>query len=65
MLYSLATLDSNKLNAIQDLEKQIGNPVVALTGVDTKTADLPKEQLQKLQELESELGVVLVAVKPN
>ncbi|MEX3009261.1 hypothetical protein [Hoeflea sp. TYP-13] len=65
MLYSLATLETDKLNAIQNLEKEIGGPVVALAGVEAETAALPKDQLKKLQDLESQLGVVLVAVKPN
>lgn len=65
MLYSLAHLESEKLKAIQNLEKEIGSPVVALEGVDAQTAALPDEKLKKLQELESRLGVVLVAVKPH
>jgi len=65
MLYPLATLETEKLNAIQDLEKDIGSPVVALAGVEASTAALPEDQLKKLQELEAELGIVLVAVRPN
>ena len=65
MLYSLAHLESEKLKAIQKLEKEIGSPVVALEGVDAETVVLPDEKLRKLQELESRLGVVLVAVKPH
>ena len=65
MLYSLATLETDKLSAIQNLEKEIGSPVVALTSLDADTVLLPKDQLKKLQDLEEELGVVLVAVKPN
>ncbi|CUI00663.1 hypothetical protein PNH50_09720 [Leisingera aquaemixtae] len=65
MLYPLATLEAEKLHAIQDLEKDIGSPVVALAEVEADTAALPEDQLKKLQELEQELGVVLVAVRPN
>ena len=65
MLYPLATLEADKLSAIQDLEKTIGSPLVALAGVEAQTAQLPDDKLQKLQELEEELGVVLVAVRPN
>ncbi|KIC11423.1 hypothetical protein RA19_07685 [Leisingera sp. ANG-M1] len=65
MLYPLASLETEKLNAIQALEKDIGSPLVALAGVDADTAALPEDKLKKLQELEEELGVVLVAVKPN
>lgn len=65
MLYSLANLESDKLSAIQNLEKEIGSPVVALAEIEAETVLLPKDQLKKLQELEDQLGVVLVAVKPN
>ncbi|NOD49826.1 MULTISPECIES: hypothetical protein [unclassified Ruegeria] len=65
MLYPLATLKADKLNLVQELEEEIGSPIVALTAVDAGTADLPKDKLQKLQALEDELDVVLVAVRPN
>ncbi|EBA15266.1 hypothetical protein RSK20926_16457 [Roseobacter sp. SK209-2-6] len=65
MLYPLAALEAEKLSAIQDLEKSIGGPVVALAEVEARTADLPQEQLQRLKDLEEELGIVLVAVRPN
>ncbi|MDC0657724.1 hypothetical protein N6L27_06935 [Leisingera sp. SS27] len=65
MLYPLASLEADKLDAIKSLEKDIGSPVVALAGVEATTAALPDEKLKKLQELEEELGVVLVAVRPN
>ena len=65
MLFPLATLAEDKLNAVRALEKEIGNPIVALAAVDTDTAPLQKNDLRKLQELENELGVVLVAVRPS
>jgi len=65
MLYPIAALEDDKLNAIQALEKEIGGPVVALSELDTKSAELGEDKLKKLQKLEKELGVVLVAVRPN
>ena len=65
MLYPLASLEADKLDAIQSLEQEIGSPLVALASIDADTAALPKEQIKKLQKLEEELDVVLVAVKPN
>lgn len=65
MLYPLASLDSGKLDAIRDLETEIGAPLVALAEVDAQTAALPEDQLKKLKELEDALGVVLIAVRPN
>lgn len=65
MLYPLATLGTENLNAIRDLEKEIGSPVLALAGVEAETCTLKEDHLKRLQELEDELGVVLVAVRPN
>lgn len=65
MLYPIATLEAEKLKAVQDLENEIGSPVVALSAVDASSAVLSKDQLQKLQSLEDELDVVLVAVRPS
>lgn len=63
MLYSLATLEQEKLKAIQALEKEIGSPVVALESIDADAVKLGDDRLKKLRNLEQELGVVLVAVK--
>lgn len=65
MLYPLATLEADKLSAIRELEQEIGSPVVALSAVEADTATLPKNQLKKLQALEDELDIVLVAVRPS
>ncbi|WP_170326521.1 hypothetical protein [Ruegeria arenilitoris] len=65
MLYPLATLEADKLNAVRALEQEIGRPVVALAAVDADTANLPQDDLKKLQALEDELDVVLVAVRPS
>ncbi len=65
MLYPLATLETATLDAIQALEKDLGTPVVALAGVEAETCKLKQEQLARLQKLEAELGVVLVALRPS
>lgn len=65
MLYPLATLEAEKLQAVQDLETEIGSPIVALSAVKTASADLSQDKLDKLKSLENELDVVLVAVRPN
>ena len=65
MLYPIANLESDKLDAVRALEQEIGSPVVALAAIDTDTANLPKDDLAKLQALEDELDVVLVAVRPS
>ena len=65
MLYPIATLEAEKLEAVRKLEREIGSPVVALSAIDADTASLPKDKLEKLQALEDDLEVVLVAVRPS
>lgn len=57
---SIAQLDNSKLERIQELEQEIGTPVIA---VEQKChwTDLDEERLNKLQSVEQELGVVLLA----
>ena len=65
MLYPIATLEADKLDAVRELENEIGSPIVALSAVEAGSANLSKDKLEKLQSLEDELNVVLVAVRPN
>ena len=65
MLYPIATLEADKLEAVRKLEDEIGSPVIALSAIEASSAKLPSEKLEKLQALEDELGVVLVAVQPQ
>lgn len=65
MLYSLSNLDGKRLEAIQSLEKELGSPLLAFSSVPVGDAEVPEDKLRRLQELEQELGVVLVAVKPS
>ncbi|CUH80463.1 hypothetical protein TRM7557_02909 [Tritonibacter multivorans] len=65
MLYPIASLDADKISAIQALEKELGSPIVALSEVDTDNAELSEEKLKKLQKLEEELDLVLLAVRPS
>lgn len=65
MLYSLAHLEPEKLATIQRLENEIGSPLLAMEEVEADTATLPAENVKKLRDAEEELGVILVAVKPN
>lgn len=65
MLYPIASLDDDKISAIQNLEKELGAPVVALSEVEAGNAELSPEKLKKLQDLETELDLVLLAVRPS
>lgn len=65
MLYSLSNLDAAKLEAVKSLEKEIGSPLIALSGIDLADANLTDEKLSKLQAAEKKLGVVLLAVEAH
>jgi len=65
MLYSLSNLDEKDLQAVQNLEKELGSPLLALSGVPVRGAEVSEDKLRKLQALEKKLGIVLVAVKTN
>ncbi len=65
MLYPIATLEADKLDAVRELENEIGSPVVALSALEASSATLSKDKLAKLQTLEEELDVILVAVRPS
>ncbi|MEM8650108.1 MAG: hypothetical protein AAGF54_06220 [Pseudomonadota bacterium] len=65
MLYPIATLEADKLKAVQKLEDEIGSPVLALSVIEADSAKLPEDKLKKLQALEDELDVVLVAVRSD
>lgn len=65
MLYPIASLDADKITAIQALEQELGAPVVALTEIETGNAELSEENLKKLQDLEAELDLVLLAVRAS
>lgn len=63
MLYSFASIEADKLDAIKAVEQEIGSPLLAMQPVDVNPAPLDSKKLAKLKSLEDELGVVLVAVK--
>jgi hypothetical protein len=63
MLCSLSTkLDETGLGAITALEKQLGKTLLAFSCHPLEPAEISKEQLAKIQEVESKLGISLVAV---
>ena len=62
MLCGIAKLENDKLETIQNLEKEVGKTLVAFSCHDVKPAELSSEQLTKIQEAEKKLGLSLVAV---
>ena len=64
MLCSLSTkLDYKDLQAITDLEKELGMPLLAFSCHNFQPAQVHADQLAKIQALESQLGLSLVAVR--
>jgi len=63
MLCSLASLDNDRVNAIQSLEKKIGKTLLAFSCKEMKIDTLKDEEIAQIKEAEHKLGVSLVAVK--
>ena len=63
MLFNIAQLDEATLKSIQTLEQEIGQTLVAFTGIDATPARVSEADLARIQELESELEITLVAVE--
>jgi hypothetical protein len=64
MLCSLATkLDQAQLDQIGALEKDLGVPLLAFACHATEPAAIDDEQVARIKDVESTLGVSLVAVK--
>jgi sugar phosphate isomerase/epimerase len=64
MLCSLATkLDQDQIAEIETLARDVGTPILAFACHQADAAPLDPAQIDRLVELESRLGVALVAVK--
>ncbi len=55
-------LDANALKTIADLEKDLGKTLLSFSCHDLTTSSLSADELQKVKDAESKLGVSLVAV---
>lgn len=62
MLCSLSKLNDRDLQTIQALETEIGKPLLSFTCQDVQPASLDDAVLAKIQKLEKELSISLVAV---
>jgi hypothetical protein len=63
MLYTFAKLEDAQLTAIQDIEREEGLKVLALREVDAQPDMIDAQKLARLQELEKQLGMCLIAVR--
>ncbi len=63
MLCSLSTkLGNEELKAIEALEQEVGNTLLAFSCHPVDPAPISTDQLAKIQELEKKLNISLVAV---
>ena len=63
MLPSLSNLEEKSLQSIKNLEGELGSTVLAYSIHDFKPANLSEDQILKIQALETELKVALVAME--
>lgn len=64
MLCTIATdINDDTLQAINNLEKDLGKNLLAFKCHDLKPSMLSSEELSKVEEIEKKLGVSLVAVE--
>ena len=62
MLFNIAQLDASALKTIQALEQEMGKTLIAFRGFEADPATVSEDELGRIQDLESTLGVALVAV---
>jgi hypothetical protein len=63
MICSISSLKPEQLTRIQNLEKEVGQTLLAISFKEVKISNPEQETLKKIQAVEAELGVVLLAVK--
>lgn len=63
MICSLSKLDNQKIETIKSVEKEMGKTILAFTCHDLAPAQLSPGELAKIQAMEKETGLTLVAVK--
>lgn len=64
MLCSLATkLNQGQIEEIESLAQALGTPILAYACHQADAAQIDAAQIERLQDLESKLGVALVAVR--
>ncbi len=63
MICSISNLKPDQLTRIQNLEKELGQTLLAISFQDVEMSNPQDDAIQKIQAAEKELGVVLLAVK--
>ncbi|WP_407357179.1 hypothetical protein [Methanolobus sp. WCC5] len=62
MLWGFSVLKDEQIKAINELESKMNITLLAFSGLNIRNAELTKDDLAKIQELEEKLGLSLVAV---
>lgn len=62
MIYNIAQLSADQLRALQSFEVETGRTVIALSGIQAEPAPLDEQEVARIQALEKDLGLTLVAV---
>ncbi|HJP30051.1 MAG TPA: hypothetical protein QGF95_05800 [Candidatus Latescibacteria bacterium] len=62
MIYNVAQLSADQLRSLQFFESETGRTLIALSGIDAEPAPLNEEEVTRIQNLEKDLGLTLVAV---
>jgi len=62
VICSYPSLDKEKLDSLQHLEKELGRTFLAYSCQQMEPAQLKPEELARIQSLEKDLGVVIVAL---
>lgn len=65
MIYNVAMLSADQLRALQSFEAETGRTVIALSGIKAEPAPLNDDEVARIQALEKDLGLTLVAVDAN
>ena len=63
MICSISNLKPDQLTRIQDLEKELGQTLLAISFQEVEMSNPADEAIKKIQAVEKELGLVLLAVK--
>jgi hypothetical protein len=62
-IYTYARLTEEQLGKVRSYEEEMEKRILVLRSYNMQPDELSEEELQKLQDLERELGYVIVAVK--
>lgn len=63
MLTTLSSLSEAQIEAIRQLEQEMGKTILSFSGYELPPDELTPEELARIRELERQTGTMLVAVR--